>query len=423
MMFKRVSAACALLAALSWSAAALAATTASGQTPGGAFYRIAVPDTWNGTLVLWNHGYSFSPPDDEVDLGPLADLQLAEGYAVAASSYRDSQWAVFKTDRDLEELVRAFRKEFGKPQSVIVTGASLGGIVTASALERANLGNVVGAYPFCGAVAGSRVWDGALDIRLSYDAVCGDVPGAAIPGGATGKPSEFFPITNEQIALATHACTGILAPPALRTPAQQARLDQLLGSVQIPESFLLTDMVFSVIGLADLTFDHGKLRGKPGVGNLGVTYDDPEIDAAIQRVRAHPGGARRLQNNFTPRGEVGGVRIVSLHTDKDGLVIVENEKEYDDVVADENLTIATVVEAAPSHCGFTPAEVIAGWESLRGWLAGLPQPSAAGIQGACQVIEGTGLAAGPCRIDPGFAVPDMDERVKPRSNTPPSGRR
>jgi acetyl esterase/lipase len=422
-MLKRLSAACALLAALSWSFTALAATEASGQTPGGAFYRIAVPDAWNGTLVIWNHGYEFSEPDAEVDLGPLADLQLTEGYAVAASSYRDGQWAVFKTDRDLEDLVRAFREQFGEPRSVIVTGASLGGIVTASALERANLGNVVGAYPLCGAVAGSRVWDGALDIRLTYDAVCGDVPGAAIPGGATGKPSQFFPITNTQIALAVDACTGILAQtPELRTPEEQARLDKLLANVNIPESFLLTDMVFSVVGLADLTFDHGKLRGKPGVGNVGVTYNDPDVDASIERVEAHPGGARRLQNNFVPRGRVGDVKIVSLHTDKDGLVIVENEKEYDDVVDDDKLTIATVIEAEPSHCDFNPAEVIAGWESLRGWLAGAPQPTAAGIQVTCQVIEGTGLAPGPCRIDPSFSVPDMDERVKPRSNTPPGVR-
>jgi hypothetical protein len=419
-MLKRASAACGLLTAFFWSTAVMAATEVTGQSPGGAFYHIAVPDTWNGTLVIWNHGYEFSEPDADVSLGPLADLQLLEGYAVAASSYRDGQWAVFESDRDLEELVSAFREQVGEPQNVIVTGASLGGIVTASALERANLGNVVGAYPFCGAIAGSRVWDGALDIRLTYDAVCSGVPGAAIPGGATGKPSQFFPITNEQIALATHACTGILAPPAARTPGQQARLDTILGNLQIPESFLLTDMVFSVIGLADLTFDHGKLRGNRGAGNLGVTYDDPGVNAAIERVGAHPGGARRLQNNFVPRGRVAdGVKIVSLHTDKDGLVIVENEKEYDDVIDDGQLTIATVVEAEPSHCGFTPAEVIAGWEVLRGWLAGLPQPTAAGIQAACKAVEATGLPVGPCRIDPAFVIPDMDGRVKPRYNTPP----
>jgi hypothetical protein len=413
-MVKRLSAAVALLTALFLSGTAAAVTQVSGQTPGGAFYAIAVPDAWNGSLVIWNHGYDFNPPSDDVGLGPLADLQLSEGYAVAASSYRQSQWAVFRSHKDLEELVRAFRKRFGEPDSIIITGASLGGIVTAAALERANLGNVVGAYPFCGALAGSRVWDGALDIRLSYDAVCGDVPDAAIPGGATGKPSQFFPITETDIALATHACTGILAEPAFRTPAQQARLDKLLGSVQIPEDFLLIDMVFSVVGLADLTFDHGKLRGKKGVGNLGVTYDDADIDANIEKVEAHPGGKRRLEKNYAPTGNTGDVKIVSLHTDKDGLVIVENQKEYQDVVAAERLTVATVVEAAPSHCGFTPAEIVAGWESLRGWLAGFPQPTAAGIQTACSLIEGAGLAAGPCRIDPAFTLPDMDTRIPPR---------
>lgn len=418
-MNKYTAAACALLFAFCIFQTAAAQTELSGQTPGGAFYAIAVPDAWNGTLVIWNHGYSFSEPSADVDLGPLAELQLAEGYAVAASSYRQSQWAVFRTRKDLEELVRVFRKEVGTPREVIITGASLGGIVTAAALERANLGNVVGAFPFCGVLAGSRVWDGALDIRLGYDAVCSDVPGAAIPGGATGKPSEFFPITNEEIALATHACTGILAPPSLRTPEQQARLDKLLAELEIPENFLLTDMVFSVVGLADLTFDHGKLRGKRGVGNLGVTYDDPDINASIERVRAHPGGARRLQNNYRPQGEVGDVKIVSLHTDKDGLVTVENEKEYQDVVDAGQLTTAIVVEEEATHCGFNAAEVIAGWESLRGWLAGLPQPSAAGIQQACSAIVGAGLAPGPCRIDPDFVVPDMDTRVPPRSNTPP----
>ena len=47
--------------------------------------------------------------------------------------------------------------------------------------------NIVGAYPVCGAMAGSRSWDGAFDIRLVYDVVCGGV--APIPGGETGLPA------------------------------------------------------------------------------------------------------------------------------------------------------------------------------------------------------------------------------------------
>lgn len=411
-MYKRIF--LGLLASFLAVPAALASSSFTGEEDG-AFYNIVVPDTWNGTLVIWNHGYSFNPMlADPPDLGPLAGLQLAQGYAVAASSYSETQWAVFKTTQDLQHLVNIFKEKVGKPDSIIITGASLGGIVTADALENSNLGNVVGAFPFCGAVAGSRVWDGALDIRLTYDAICGSVPGAAIPGGATGLPSQFYPLTGEGMAIALHACTGILAPAAFRTPDQQLLLDKLLASTQLPENFIVTDLGFAVFGIADLIYDKGKLHGKQGMGNEGVEYDDPDVNADIERVSVNPGAARRLANNYRPTGDVGDVKIVSLHTSKDGLIIVENEKEYQDVVNAENLTVAIVAEAAPSHCGFTAAELTAGWESLTGWLAGAPQPSAESIQGTCQFLEGAGLAPGPCRIDPAFVIPDMDGRIKPR---------
>jgi len=152
--------------------AALGATTSSavtvieGSTDGGALVKIAVPDEWNGGLVIYNHGFALdaivpSPPS----LGVLSSLQLSEGYAVAASSYQQNGWALYKTKNDLQNLVALFKANFGEPSEVFVYGGSLGGIVTAQAIEQANLGNVVGAYPFCGAVAGSRSWDGAIDLR------------------------------------------------------------------------------------------------------------------------------------------------------------------------------------------------------------------------------------------------------------------
>ena len=122
------------------------------------------------------------------DLGDLAPFQLEEGYAVAASSFRQSGWALFKTKNDLQNMFNEFKHHFGEPNEVIVTGGSLGGAVTAQAIEEAHLGNVVGAYTLCGAVAGSRNWDGALDLRLIYDVVAASTPGAQIPGGAEGLP-------------------------------------------------------------------------------------------------------------------------------------------------------------------------------------------------------------------------------------------
>jgi hypothetical protein len=152
----------------------------------------------------------------------------------------------------------------------------------------------------------------------------------------------------------------------------------------------------------------------PELSSHGDSYDDPILDADIERVVPHKGAANRLEKHFAPTGNVGGARIVSMHTDKDGLVAVENQSEYASVVPAENLTVAVAVEAVPTHCGFTSAEIVAGCESLRGWLAGGPQPSAAHIQGTCQAIAAGGMAEGPCRIDPAFVVLDMDGRIKPR---------
>lgn len=397
------------IVSLAWPAAGHADTVLTGLA-GQAYYRIVVPEAWNGDLVFWNHGFSLSPPGPVTDLGPLAAVQRAQGYAIAASSYRLTGWAVFKTSEDLEALYQVFVEQVGVPQRVIVTGASLGGIVTAAAIEEADLGNVVGAYSLCGALAGSRNWDGGLDVRLGYDALCAEVPGAYIPGGAFGLPARLQ-MTTAQLAQAVHACFGILVPPPLRTAEQQQRLDAFLELTRLPENFVLTVMGFGTFGMRDL-LEHHKLKSRLGVGNENVDYGDPAINAAIARVTAHPGAASRLHDNYTPTGQVGNTKIVSLHTDKDGLVIVENESEYAAVVPAANLTAAVAVESNPTHCGFTPAETLAGWESLRAWVAGAPQPTPAAIQGLCAVLAPS--VGGPCRIDPGFVVPDMDGRIRPR---------
>src|SRR5262245_38205898 len=167
--------------------ALLADTTITGEKLG-AFFQITVPDNWNGDLVINNHGFDFNPPAPNPGLGPLAPLMLSEGYAVAASSYSQCCWTLFTTQQDINRLVGVFEANFGPPNNVILHGFSLGGIITAQGIEKLGA-NVAGAYPACGALSGSRSWDGAIDLRLVYDAVCRDVPGGTLPGGATGLPA------------------------------------------------------------------------------------------------------------------------------------------------------------------------------------------------------------------------------------------
>ena len=411
----------AIVAAVIGSSLALsfAATELTGERKG-AFFRIVVPDNWNGDLVIWNHGILLDP--EPVDLGPFAErVWLPQGFAVAASSYSQLGWALFQTKKDLRSLIRIFKEHFGEPNKIFITGASLGGIVTAQAIETLrDEGNIAGALPLCGAVAGSRNWDAGLDVRLIYDAVCSEVPGAFIPGGPEGLPEEST-LEIEDIALAVHACTGVLAPPPVRSPEQADRLDRILDATTIPNGeFLLRDMRLATLAMSDLVHDERKLDDEIGVGNEGVIYSDPLIDAEIERVEPDEDAAKRLRKNYTPTGRVGGVKIVSLHTDKDGEQIVENETEYANVVPATNLTTAIVVEPVPSHCGFTDAEGVAAWESLRLWVAGGPQPTASSIQATCEFVESLPPPlsfAGPCRIDPTFVLGSFDDRFPPRGQS------
>jgi len=386
------------------------ATEIEGQTARGAYYRVVVPDNWNHELVIWNHGFSLSEPGPVDDVGPLSDLHLLEGYAVAASSYRLSGWALFKTHKDLRDLVQIFTAEFGQPEKIILYGASLGGAVTAAALEKGGLGNVVGALTFCGAMAGSRNWDVALDLRLLYDLVCEGVPGAAIPGGAKGLPKASG-LTDQDIEDAVNACTGVSVRKSDRTRQQKNNLKRILDLAQIPQSFLVTDMLFATEAMSDLVHDRKKLRGKLGTGNEDVVYGDPFVDAQIERVSPRKAKAKKLARNFTPKGHVGQAKIISMHTNKDGLVLVENQDAYAKVVPSQNLTTVIVREKRPSHCVFAPGEILAGWEALRDWIDTGQQAAALDIQQTCEAIPGLNEI---CRIDPNFVIPNADIRMRPR---------
>lgn len=394
-------------------------TEKTGQTASGSYYKFRVPTEWNPAkgLVIWNHGYSFNPVGPVSDLGPLVDLQISEGYAVAASSYSLSQWAVFNTRTDIEQMVQQFHQDYGVPAFVLVYGASLGGLVTVQTVEQAEIGNVIGAMPICGALAGSRDWDGAIDARLLYDVVCSGVPGANIPGGATGllfPPDPNF--NNVALGIAINACFGLPLPAPQRTVEQQARLTRYLQLTGLPENFVTTVMGFATFGLADLIYHPAKLNGAVhAVDNANVDYGDDTVNQQIQRVTGVAAQRELLYDNYVPNGHVGDVRIVSLHTDKDGLVVLENETDYVSKVPANRFALGIVREDVPSHCDFKPAELVAGWESLRSWLGTGNKPSAASMQQLCQGLELGGVFAGPCRIDPTIALPPTNGRLRERA--------
>jgi hypothetical protein len=399
----------------------------AGTLPSGAEYHIAVPDGWRAgdRLVLYQHGFDFNAPGTP-GLGPLAEIMLGEGYAIAATSYRQRGWALFHAVDDNRDLVGIFDGLVGTPGSIVPFGGSMGGEVALQLAAAPGFPPVDGVYALCPAAAGARVWDQAIDLRLAYEVICdgtGSLPTGAeplpwavdlddIPDGL-GDLDDAGPLLDALVSI--NRCTGVDLPPALRNGAMRDRLAQLMAFGHFAsEDFLVTNLGYATFALADLVRAPDKLGGANPFTTAGVDYADPEVDAGIARIGADPLAAFEFHWLSDFRGDIGAARIVSLQTSRDELVIPANQSVLRDTVPADQLASVIVAEDSPSHCGFSEPEGRAGWEALRGWIDGGAQPDAASLQQDCQSLVAGG-ADGECRFDPAAqALPAFDSRVPPR---------
>src|SRR5262245_36223076 len=102
----------------------------------GAAYRIEVPLNWNGDLVLYAHGFRGFGTTVWVDSSPLRVYQVTHGFAWAASSYQTNGYDVGQGARDSHALIALFRDVFRhRARHVYMTGASMGGHITAATIE------------------------------------------------------------------------------------------------------------------------------------------------------------------------------------------------------------------------------------------------------------------------------------------------
>src|SRR4051812_17642272 len=123
------------------ASAETAATTLTG-TIGSAAWTMKMPASWNGTLLLWNHGIRTSiDPNRASEWAPkgtdgdTTDALLAKGYALAGSSYSSNGFAVRDGVNDDLALLAEFASRFGKPAKTYVWGESLGGLITETLAE------------------------------------------------------------------------------------------------------------------------------------------------------------------------------------------------------------------------------------------------------------------------------------------------
>lgn len=416
-----------LLWFLAWPA--LATQEVIDVLPSGAHIRVAVPDGWQAgdTLLLYQHGFDMDP-DDNPDLGPLRDLQLAQGYAIAASGYSQSGWALFQAVEDNRDLVDYVSQRFGAPGRLVAMGGSMGGLIALKLAESRGFEHTAGVYALCTPAAGARSWDAAFDLRLAYDAVCQGVGGGELLKGdeplswamnLADIPESMGDLSGSRSVQQTyariHQCTGIAAPNWLRTPPQRERLQRLmqLGAFS-SEDFLLYNLAYASFGLSELVRAPDKLAARNPFASRSVVYGDALVDARVPRIDGDALAAFDFARASSLTGRVGAdTRVVSLHTDGDELVRLSHQRTVRTLYGSKAMSVP-IDEAVGSHCAFSPAELVAGWLRLRDWMAQPQQAADADALAAdCQAATTQGWT-GPCRIAPALAVGDLAQTMRPR---------
>lgn len=366
-------------------------------TIGGANYTISVPSNWNGTLVLYSHGYVFPgnplvAPDSGDPLTRAALLQ--QGYALAGSSYSLNGWALQQAFHDQIALLDFFDETCGNPARTIAWGHSLGGIITAG-LVQLNPGRFAGALPMCGVVAGGvGTWNQALDSAFAFNVLLAGnalpIVNITDPNGAFTKAegilggAQLNAPGRARIALAA-ALADIpgwfdsASPEPARKDFTAQELNQFLWESKV-------DFLFAFFARAEL---EARAGGNPS-WNTGVNYrkqlelssDSREVVAlykqagldlnkdlntlnTAQRIAADPGAVEYLNKYITFNGDLN-IPVLTMHTTGDGLVANQDEQAYASVVRSEgdSKLLREIFVHRAGHCAFTPAETLAAFQTL-----------------------------------------------------------
>jgi hypothetical protein len=411
-LIARLSALVGALTILGLTAAGASAVTPghyTGTLPDGAVWVADVPAAWNGTLLLYSHGFGPLVAADAPDPTTAAAL-LSEGYALAGSSYDPNGpwWALgsaltdqFGTLATVEQTVLK-----AKPAEVFAFGTSMGGLVSALEDQGSN-GRIDGALTTCGIVAGENVMNQyQLDGEYAISALL--APGEPIQlTNFVDGPSQGFADgfkTAAQLTAAAQAAQGTAQGKA-RLALAMAFLNVSPWGDQTPPSIYdyaaqeqgqYDDYFVSNGGLSAIQFieiARGQLEAAAGgesAGTVGVDfarllyhssyypevkalYDEAGLNlqadlatlAAGANLRPDPGAYFWNQRTSVPSGQLQ-VPELDLKTISDQLVPVQQESYYHQLVArsGDDALLRQAFVAAQGHCNFTPAELVAGVQAL-----------------------------------------------------------
>ena len=363
------------IALLACTFAGAAVQMVEGETGSGAKYLLAMPDNWNGDLVVYAHGIIVDatqpialPTADDIEA--LRDLWTDNGYAVAYSSYSQNGFAVKEGVHDTLSLNAQFTKHFGKPNRRFLVGHSLGGAVCVRLAEFYPQ-HYDGVLTAAGMIGGSQAEvDYVANVRILWEFFYpGVLPGAIdyVPPGVDLMPDVVIPLV---VAISTDP-TGAGAISLIdQTPVPW----DFVNGAELVESYA-TAFGFWYQGYDDVVARTGK---KGFIDNSEIVYTSsflpPEIIGGINAYAARFDGsnqaAQYLWRNYEPSGELDMPHL-TLHNSRDPAVPVFHQALYAAKVAEQGDTDMLVQRITDryGHSGpFDAVEMFGAFEELVEWV-------------------------------------------------------
>jgi pimeloyl-ACP methyl ester carboxylesterase len=349
----------------------------------GSFYEIDLPAAWNGDLVLYAHGIvqadlPVAPPSTQDGYDQLRGHLLANGFAVAASSYSSNGWSLADAVRRTHQLGAIAASKIGRPRRTFLVGHSMGALAIVKLAERYP-SQYDGVLAMCGPLGGALPeLQYAGNARVTFDfyfpgvlpGTTFDVPAGTeyLPPGVPGGPSLLFLSVYQ--ALSTNPFATAQWAAAAKLPFNDA--------------FELGNSALYVVGFL-LRYSNDfieRVNGKMPFDNLQVEYEvnvtpDPQtnaflsqlLNAGVDRIEADVAAVNYYDHHYTPTGRIS-FPVITLHTTRDAGIPYEHEDLFARAVAGAGSSDWLLQRPIDrwGHCAFTAPEVATAFDNLVGWV-------------------------------------------------------